>query len=111
MTACCHLEAAARQACLLQLSPPALAGVCGIVHHVMADAPFAIAGGMDRREVDLLARVAGDIAPATTDWLMRLVEARAIHFVMSWPAHAIEVRRLVRCRRHLSDVRRAPACR
>lgn len=84
VTICGHMEPAARKACVMQLSPPAMLDVCTVVHHLLARPDRALAGGTAQAEIDLLARVADDIVPETSDWFLTLVGARCLHTVSLW---------------------------
>lgn len=84
VTICGHMEAAARKACVLQLSPPAMLDVCTVMHHFLSRPERALAGGTKQPEIDLLARVATDIIPESPDWFLSLVGARCLHTVGLW---------------------------
>ena len=93
VTAAAHMEPAVRKACVLQLSPAALADATATVHHFMANAPYALEHGTAQGEVALLARVAKDLVPTTADWFMRAVDAQVLHLVATWPLCEKEARR------------------
>jgi hypothetical protein len=84
VTAACHMEPAARKACVLQLSCDALADVALTVDHLMARTEYALAHGTSQGEVDLLGRIARDLVPASSDSFMRAVDAQIIHMVATW---------------------------
>lgn len=84
VTICGHMEPAARKACVMQLSPPAMLDVCTVVHNLLARPTRALAGGTQQAEIDLLAKVAADIIPRTADWFLTLVGARCLHTVGLW---------------------------
>lgn len=84
VTICGHMEAAARKACVMQLSPPAMLDVCAVVHNLLSRPDRALAGGTAQPEIDLLGQVADDIIPETPDWFLSLVGAGCLHTVGLW---------------------------
>ena len=96
-TVSCHMDAAVRKACVLQLSTPALADACLTVHNLMRNPAYALRGGTSQAEIDLLSAIARDMVPTTSDWFMRTIEAQVIHMMASWPRCQNEVRRAWSC--------------
>jgi hypothetical protein len=86
------MENAVRKACVLQLSPAALADVCMTVNHLMRYMAYAMSGGTKQEEIDLLGRIARDVVPETTAWFMKCVDAQVLHMIGCWPMCENEVR-------------------
>jgi hypothetical protein len=103
VTMCCHMEAAVRKACVLQLSSAALADVCVMANNFMRNPARALQGGTSQLEIDLLARIAHDLVPSSPDLFMKAVDAQIIHMVACWPLCEDEVP-------HATSTASCPSC-
>lgn len=89
---CGHEDAPARKATILQLSPPALASVCLVLHPFMSNPEKALAGGAEKTELEVVGKVAQDLVPESLEWFIKLVRAQCLHMVAQWHVYLKAVR-------------------